>query len=211
MRTVGDGLGIVRCLDQLTQSDEPGGAAVKECDHDGDSAKPPPFVYVSSRSGNVMAADPSSLREAFRLGPCAHPRGGPEPDVRMRCTSSGAWLVVEVAGELDLQAVPLLDELGSDPCLVVLDLHEVTFMDCSGVRALLDARRRAGAAGGAVRLAAPSRHVRRLLELTHLGRAVPTFDSVSEALAEPLGRVGDHTGPGQVHPRPRAGRRRRTA
>ena len=132
-----------------------------------------------------MAADSSSFRGASRVGASARLRGGSEPDVRVRCTSSGAWLVVEVTGDLDLQAVPLLDAIGSDPCFVVLDLREVTFIDCSGIRALLDARRRAVAAGGAVRLAAPPRHVRRLLELTHLGRAFPAFDSVAEAMAEP--------------------------
>ena len=124
----------------------------------------------------------------------------------MRCTSSGAWLVVEVAGDLDLQAVPLLDAIGRDPCFVVLELREVTFIDCSGIRALLDARRRAVAAGGVVHLAAPSRHVRSLLELTHLGRAFPAFDSVPEAIAEPLGRVGGYVGPELVHPRSRSGR-----
>lgn len=123
------------------------------------------------------------------------------PDVSTRCTRSGAWLVVEVVGELDLQAVPLLDRLGIDPCFVVLDLHEVTFMDCSGVRALLEARRRAVGAGGALHLAAPSQHVRTLLRLTHLGRALPVFDSVSEAIAEPLGADEDHPRPQLISPR----------
>jgi anti-anti-sigma factor len=112
-------------------------------------------------------------------------------------------LVVEVTGELDLQAVPLLDALGIDPCLVVLDLHGVTFMDCSGVRALLEARRRAVAAGGSLHLAAPSRHVLSLLTLTHLGRALPVFDSVSEAIATPVGV-------GAGYPRPRLVQRQRS-
>lgn len=142
-----------------------------------------------------MAADQESRHVGSSVGALAYAWPSPAPDVSTRCTRSGAWLVVEVAGELDLQAVPLLDTLGTDPCFVVLDLQEVTFMDCSGVRALLEARRRAVAAGGSLHLAAPSQHVRTLLRLTHLGRALPVFDSVSEAIAE------DHPGPRLVNPR----------
>ena len=137
-----------------------------------------------------MALDDQPHRARSSAGTLTYAWPSPPPDVSTRCTRSGAWLVVEVAGELDLQAVPLLDTLGIDPCFVVLDLHGVTFMDCSGVRALLEARRRAVAAGGSLHLAAPSRHVVSLLRLTHLGRALPVFDSVSEAIATPLGVGG---------------------
>ena len=137
-----------------------------------------------------MDVDNESPRVRSSLDTLVYAWPSPTPDVSTRCTRSGEWLVVEVAGELDLQVVPLLDTLGVDPCLVVLDLHGVTFMDCSGVRALLEARRRAVTAGGSLHLAAPSRHVVRFLRLTHLGRALPVFDSVSEAIAMPPGVGG---------------------
>lgn len=154
-----------------------------------------------------MHADQEVHHERSSVGTLAYARPSLARDVSTRCTRSGAWLVVEVAGELDLQAVPLLDTLGIDPCFVVLDLHGVTFMDCSGVRALLEARRRAVAAGGSVHLAAPSEHVRTLLRLTHLGRALPVFDSVSEAIATPVADGGGegHPGPRLVHPQRRGG------
>ena len=144
-----------------------------------------------------MAVDDQSSGTRSSVGTLTYAWPDPAPDVTTRGTRSGAWLVVEVAGELDLQAVPLLDTLGTDPCFVVLDLHGVTFMDCSGVRALLEARRRAVTAGGSLHLAAPSRQVLSLLRLTHLGRALPVFDSVSDAMGRPQDPGGGHL----VHPR----------
>ena len=148
-----------------------------------------------------MALDDQPHCARSSAGTLTYAWPSPPPDVSTRCTRSGAWLVVEVAGELDLQAVPLLDTLGIDPCFVVLDLHGVTFMDCSGVRALLEARRRAVAAGGALHLASPSEHVVSLIRLTRLGRALPVFDSVSEAIAMPQGVAGAERSPGRVPPR----------
>lgn len=169
------------------------------CDDGCHPAQSPPSVDITA-IGDIMASNDRSLL-ALPCGGVVYSRGASDPDVSMRCTRSGEWLVVEVAGELDLQAVPLLDALGGDPCLVVLDLHGVTFMDCSGIRALLEARRRAVAGGGAVHLAAPSRHVSDLLRLTDLGRAFPAFDSVSAAIAGLSGAGRGHTRPRLVRPR----------
>jgi len=68
-------------------------------------------------------------------------------------SSSGlgaAW--VYVAGELDLATSPQLErtlrEAQQDARLVVLDLRELTFMDSSGVHAIVDAGIRHRQAGG---------------------------------------------------------------
>lgn len=148
-----------------------------------------------------MATDNQSYRVRPAGGLLTHARRPPPCGASMRCTRSGPWLVVEVAGELDLQAVPLLDELGSDPRFVTLDLHGVTFMDCSGLHALVNARSRAVAAGGSLRVAAPSREVQRLLRLTGLERAFPAFDTVAEATALRVAVDGADTGPRLAHPR----------
>ena len=48
---------------------------------------------------------------------------------------------------MDVQVIPLLADLvGSDTPRVVLDLHEVTFMDAQGLGSIVDTHRRA--AGG---------------------------------------------------------------
>lgn len=148
-----------------------------------------------------MAMDNQSYRVRPSGGALTHARRPPVVGASMSYTRSGPWLVVAVAGELDLQAVPLLEALGDDPRFVALDMHGVTFMDCSGLHALVNARSRAVAAGGSVHVAAPSRQVVRLLRLTGLERAFPAFDTVSEATALPLDVNGARTGPRLAHPR----------
>jgi len=132
------------------------------------------------RRGSVVHVD-------FRSGS----RLPEQPRVVVRRSTSGRWLVLEVAGELDLEAGSLLDDVGDDPSFVVLDLHEVTFMDCSSLRVLRDAQRRARAAAGTLRLAAASVPVLRILALTRLDRAFPTFDTVREAISLPVTAGGD--------------------
>jgi anti-anti-sigma factor len=101
--------------------------------------------------------------------------------------------VLEIAGEMDLQAGPLLSDVGDDPCFVVFDLQGVTFMDCSSLRVLQNTQHRALDAGGAVRLAAPSEHVLRILRLTRLEGAFPVFDSVRDATSRGVNPQCDPT------------------
>jgi stage II sporulation protein AA (anti-sigma F factor antagonist) len=75
--------------------------------------------------------------------------------------------VVSVCGVVDLETGPLLThtlqlalERGGG---VVVDLSEVTFLDSSGIHALLDAQRHAD--GQRIVLRHPSRFVSRILEL----------------------------------------------
>jgi len=101
--------------------------------------------------------------------------------VVVRRKMSGRWQVLEIAGEMDLQTGPILADVGVEPCFVVLDLHEVTFMDCSSLRALENLQRRARAAGGTMRLAAPSAQVLRILALTRMEGAFPQFETLQMA------------------------------
>lgn len=120
------------------------------------------------------------------------------PGVSVRPRNSEPWLVVEVEGEMDLQAMPLIaDVVGGASPLVVFELSAVTFMDSSGLGVLEQTQRRAVAAGGRVSLVAPSKQVRRVLELTGSEREFPTFDSVEEAVSVPFGAAGEPelTGP----------------
>lgn len=76
-------------------------------------------------------------------------------------------LVLRVAGEVDLEVTPALRArlaraAAVSPRSVVVDLSEVTFISCAGLRALYEAR---GELGERLWLRAPSRPVTRLLEL----------------------------------------------
>ena len=88
--------------------------------------------------------------------------------------------VVEVCGEIDLySSAELRDELlrvmSRHGSRVILDLHEVTFIDAAGIEVLLATRRRAQLEGGWVRVARASPCVRRMITLASLQRefAVP--------------------------------------
>jgi anti-anti-sigma factor len=94
-----------------------------------------------------------------------------EPPFVCSRTESGmdaAW--VHVAGALDIattpQLVETLDASMSDARLVVLDLRELTFMDCAGVHAIVDAGSRARRAGRQLLLLRGSASVDHLFALT---------------------------------------------
>ena len=85
--------------------------------------------------------------------------------------------VIKVAGELDLVGGPLLDE-AVQACEreggpVAIDMSEVTFVDSSGLRALIAAVQRAGREGRRVKLVSPTTVVTRLLDIT---ATTPMFD-----------------------------------
>jgi anti-sigma B factor antagonist len=92
----------------------------------------------------------------------------PEPFSVRQEDHDGA-LVVIPRGELDLATAPAL-EAALDRALtaaprVVLDLRELEFIDSSGLRALLTARRRAQDAGAEFSLVAGDRGLERTLEI----------------------------------------------
>ena len=68
--------------------------------------------------------------------------------------------------------------------LVIADLTATTFCDTSGVRALVQAHEEAVARGAQLRLAVPrGGSVRRVLELTGLGRVLNVYPGLDEAIA----------------------------
>ncbi len=74
--------------------------------------------------------------------------------------------VVEVAGEIDMATAPTLtDCLAHLQGRIVIDLAHVTFLDSSGIGALIQARKRGGSE---LVLRHPQNNVRRVLELVGL-------------------------------------------
>ncbi|MFD0633049.1 STAS domain-containing protein [Catenulispora yoronensis] len=64
---------------------------------------------------------------------------------------------------------------------LVLDLSALDFCDCSGLSALVRARRLAVARHGGVRLAHVPRHLARIIRIAGLGAAFPCYPSVDDA------------------------------
>lgn len=83
---------------------------------------------------------------------------------------------VTLNGELDLAAAPRLDEALSEAArgsvAVILDLSELTFMDSSGLHAIVTARARLAEAACRLVLFRGRRQVRRMFELTGVDRVL---------------------------------------
>jgi anti-sigma B factor antagonist len=93
------------------------------------------------------------------------------PDTPTRCTFSDLAGDLHVAGEIDAHSAPQLsDELASRSQTddLRVDLSEVSFMDSSGLRVLIDAHRKAESAGGRLVVTSPSSAVSRLIEISGL-------------------------------------------
>jgi len=66
---------------------------------------------------------------------------------------------------------------------LIVDLGDVSFIDSSGLGALISGLKAARAAGGYLRIARPNDQARLILELTTLHRVLPPYGSIEEALA----------------------------
>jgi anti-anti-sigma factor len=96
---------------------------------------------------------------------------GFEPLFTTRTDSRNGVAVVALAGELDIAGVPVMEQglkafERDDITALVVDLSELTFLDCSGVHALLAARQRAEANGHRLAVVGAGPPTRRLFELT---------------------------------------------
>ncbi len=97
----------------------------------------------------------------------------------------GALLVTPEGARLDAAAATAfraeVGDRAQGRAVVVLDLSAVTFVDSSGLAALISVLKRL-APGGALRLAAPGEAVRSLLKITRLEKIFPAFPDVEKAL-----------------------------
>jgi anti-sigma B factor antagonist len=88
--------------------------------------------------------------------------------------SEAESVVLALHGELDLSSVDEFERRleaaisKPDQRPVVIDLRELTFMDSSGLRALVAARNRASDLGRELRLRGVAGQIRRLLDITSL-------------------------------------------
>ena len=85
-------------------------------------------------------------------------------------TDTQSWSVVP-AGAVDVYTAPLLNErldrlIDDGAVLIVLHLHDVDFMDSSGLRVILAASKRIADNGGQLFIEGASGAVQRVLEIT---------------------------------------------
>jgi anti-sigma B factor antagonist len=72
----------------------------------------------------------------------------------------------------------------------VVDMTRTRFCDSAAIAALIEAHKRAQAAGGQMLLALSGAAVPRIFELTGVDRVIPTFTSLEEALAHTPAATG---------------------
>ena len=96
----------------------------------------------------------------------------------MTVVSDPPSATVVLDGEIDIATAPAIRRLlmaaisGGDVHLAV-DMSGVTFLGAAGIGVLVDAANRAREAGGGLSLLAPSRQVRRLVDVLHLDGILP--------------------------------------
>jgi anti-anti-sigma factor len=111
--------------------------------------------------------------------------------VSVSARAEGTYVVVALAGELEIASAPALREelfslLRPAASRLVLDLSAVSFADTSGLAMLVGTGHRAGQLGGFLRLAAPAPAVTMVLRLTGLYGQFDIYPSVRAAITGPL-------------------------
>lgn len=91
--------------------------------------------------------------------------------LNVRVESGGGSARIALAGELDMQTVPVLEDHlaqveAGEVAEITLDLRDVTFLDSTAVHAFISARDRAKEHGRRLILVGVGPPARRLLELT---------------------------------------------
>ncbi|MEU4038979.1 STAS domain-containing protein [Streptomyces collinus] len=117
----------------------------------------------------------------------ADPENLPQPD-RLQVTGDATdeIQVLTPAGEIDHHTGDALrqalDAISTPRPRVVVDLHQVTFMDSSGINILIVAHRALTDAGGWLRLARPTAPVLRTLQIVGIDTVIGCHTTLPEAL-----------------------------
>ncbi|MFF4021146.1 STAS domain-containing protein [Streptomyces sp. NPDC001843] len=102
-------------------------------------------------------------------------------------TATDGIRVITVAGEIDHDTVELLRQALDAPYLpqpcIVIDMHQVTFMDSTGINVLITAYRTLAEAGGWIRLAAPTEAVMRTLQIVGVDTLIDCRETLRDALS----------------------------
>ncbi len=107
----------------------------------------------------------------------------------LKIEEKGAVVLIEVkeerldahnSGELKTQMLTLFEEGKNN---IIVDLHDVRFVDSSGLGALVSGFKNASARNGNLKLCALQLQVKSMFELTRLHRVFEIFPDATEAMA----------------------------
>jgi anti-anti-sigma factor len=99
--------------------------------------------------------------------------------ITMTAVSDPLSATVVLDGEIDIATAPairrfLMAAISGGDVQLAVDMSGVTFIGAAGIGVLVATANRAREAGGSLSLLAPSRQVRRLLDILHLDAILPT-------------------------------------
>ena len=108
-----------------------------------------------------------------------------EIEKRLVAGDDGDVAVLGLSGRLNMVAAPALtsaiDDVVQQTPKVVVDFSDVTFMDSSGLGAVIAGLKKARQAQGDLRIASPTEQVQTVLRLTNLDKVLRPRDSVEAA------------------------------
>jgi len=123
-------------------------------------------------------------------------------EFRLELSHNGNESVVEVHGELDAYTTPQLRKALETTVeraakRIVVGLGGISFIDSTGLGALVAASRRAAARGGELVIDSPRASVFRILQITGLSLSIPIENGpAGEGLEESDGTSGDEESDG---------------
>jgi anti-sigma B factor antagonist len=132
----------------------------------------------------------SGLRVVRSEAPCLNPREdrgqGPDETLTIRVRREPGYVLVIVAGEIDIATVSQLrarlSALAAAGRPLVADLDQVSYVDAAGLGALAGAAKRAAAHGTTLHVVCAVRQIRRLFGITGLDHVIPLAGTLAEAL-----------------------------
>jgi anti-anti-sigma factor len=107
---------------------------------------------------------------------------GEHPYLTIDVTSAAKAQTIVLTGEADLLGAPKIEATLKDASadgsgLIVIDLRNLTFIDSSGLQALLTGHELCRARGHELRIVPGPENVQRLFELTGMNEALPFTDA----------------------------------
>lgn len=95
--------------------------------------------------------------------------------------------IIEARGECDLITSRKLREaadslVNTGRCRIIFDLREMTYIDSSGFRVLLETKNKVAEKGGGIALVSLTAPVERVFNLLRLGELIIRTDTVEEAI-----------------------------
>ena len=108
----------------------------------------------------------------------------------LKTERQGANLIVSIDGELDLESAPLFKETVEKKLNqydsvrhLILDLEKVSFIDSSGLGAILGRYKRLSVQGGRISAINISRPIQRILELSGMLKVMSIYQNRDQALS----------------------------